>query len=160
MSARIDIANQALVKSDEAPVWGAAYQYKIPNDIIRVIRVEPRRETGGGPPYASFTGNNRVIDRRPEADWQVESSYIITDEDAIMCKGIRRVEDEGIYSPMFTQAFAAYLATLLAYPLTESNAKFNAMSALYTLNLSLAKTRDGQTGTPKRTRNRTLINAR
>ncbi len=136
------------------PVWGAANRFSVPSDIIRVLRVEAGGGILGG--YDSL----HSIDRRPEADWLIESGYIITNADAIVCKAIRRIEDEGIYSPLFVHAFAAHLAMLMAYPLTESDTKFRAMSALYTLKLKDAKSRDGLQGSSKRIRNRTLQNVR
>jgi len=84
----------------------------------------------------------------------------MTDEDSIVCTGIRRIEDEGIFSPLFDLAFAAHLATFLAYALTDSDGKFNAASALYTLKIQEAKSRDGLQGGSSRIRNRSLQNVR
>ncbi len=147
-------------KDPEGPVWGAGFRFKIPSNIIRVLRVE---NTFTGPLPSGTVGNvnqQRQIGRRMEADWKLESGYIITDESAILCKGIRRIEDEGIFSNLFVHAFAAKLAMLTAYSITESDGKFNAMSALYKLHIQEAKTRDGLQGSPSRLRNRSLQNAR
>ena len=137
------------------PEWGASYQYTIPSDILRVLQVERVNVSGLG---AAF--NSRRIGRDMQADWRVESGQIITDDDAIYCRGIRKIEDEGIYSPLFIHALAAHLAMLSAYALTESNVKFNGMSALYTLKIQEAKSRDGLQGSSQRIRNRSLQNIR
>jgi hypothetical protein len=137
------------------PIAGAAYYYPIPSDILRVLRVDrPGANAFGG------RSDPHTIDRQEQADWRRESDYILTNESSIVCKGIRRIEDEGIFSALFVHAFAAHLAMLAAYPITESDGKFNAMSALYTLKIKEAKSRDGQVGTSKRIRNRTFDRVR
>lgn len=143
-------------KDVDPPVWGASFRYLIPSDIIRVILVETNRSG----PMSAMRSDMHTIDRRPQADWQVESGYIISNDDGILCKGIRRVEDEGIYTPLFTEALAGRLAMLCAYPLTESDNKYNAMAVLSASFLKGAWSRDAQTGSSKRIRNRSLRNAR
>jgi hypothetical protein len=141
------------------PVAGAAIRYKIPSDIIRVLRVgRPSDELYGGG-WANLT-DNRTIDRAQSVDFRVESGYIITNESSITCKGIRRVSDEGSFSNLFSHAFAAHLAMITAYSITESDGTFNAMSALYQLKIQEAKSRDGLQGTSRRIRNRSLQYAR
>jgi hypothetical protein len=142
-------------QSGTTPIAGASYYYPIPSDILRVLRVDrPGTNAFGGrsDPY--------TIDREQQADWRREGNFILTNESSIVCKGIRRIEDEGIYSPLFVHAFAAHLAMLTAYSLTESDGKFNAMSALYGLKIQEAKSRDGQQGTSKRIRNRSFDRVR
>ena len=144
----------------DPPEWGAQNLFVVPSDIIRVLRVEANR---GSPLPATGAGiqvTGKSIYRRAEADWQLQSGNIMTDEDSIVCTGIRRIEDEGIFSPLFDLAFAAHLATFLAYALTDSDGKFNAASALYTLKIQEAKSRDGLQGSSKRIRNRSLQNVR
>jgi hypothetical protein len=142
-----------------APVAGASLRYKIPSDIIRVLRVgRPSDELYGGG-WANLT-DNRTIDRAQSVDFRVESGYIITNESSITCKGIRRVSDEGSFSNLFSHAFAAHLAMITAYSITESDGTFNAMSALYQLKIREAKSRDGLQGTSRRIRNRSLQYAR
>ncbi len=147
-------------KLTDEPEWGAQNFFLVPSDIIRVLRVEANR---GGPLPASGAGlevANRSIYRRTEADWQLQSGKIMTGEDSIVCTGIRRMEDEGSFSPLFSLAFAAHLAMYLAYALTDSDGKWNAASALYVQKIQEAKSRDGLQGSSKRIRNRTLQNVR
>jgi len=148
------------VKLTESPVWGAQNRFAIPADIIRVIRIEANR--GAPLPSAQIgqTSNRKTIYRRPQADWLIQSGVILTNEDAIVGTGIRIIEDEGIFSPLFALAFSCNLAMLLSYTLSESNVKFNAMSALYEMYLQKASSRDGLQGTSKRIRNRSLQNVR
>ncbi len=148
-------------KLEQDPDWAAANFFSVPSDIIRIIRVEANR-AGVTLPQSTISnvGQTKSIYRRSEADWHLESGLIISDEDSIVCLGIRRVEDEGIFSPLFTIAFVAHLATYLAYALTDSDGKFNAASALYTLKIKEAVSRDGMQGSSKRIRNRSLQNVR
>ena len=142
-------------KEADSPEWGANNRFTIPNDILRVLAVEAVGSSNLGNSFS-----NHQLGRAMQADWLVESGYIITDEDAIYCRGIRQVTDEGIYSPLFCHAFAAHLAMLCTYALSESNVKFNAMSALYQLKIQQAKSRDAVQGSNKRIRNRSLQNVR
>lgn len=142
-------------KDTEAPVWGAANQFPIPANVMRVTQVESNTY-GAASSYDSI----HSIGRRQQADYRVESGFIITDEDSILCRGIRTIEDEGIYSGLFDHAFAAKLAMMTAYSLTESNSKFQAMASLYAATIAEAKSRDGLQGSNKRIRNRSLQNIR
>ncbi len=147
-------------KDGQSPLTGAQNRFKIPSNIIRVIRVGRPTDGSFGAPDIGTTGDIYSIDRAPQVDHRVESGYILTNEDSISCKGIRRIADEGIYSNLFVHAFAAHLAMLGAYPITESSGKFNAMSALYMLKIKEAKSHDGLQGTSRRVRNRSLLNVR
>lgn len=140
----------------DPPTWGAAYRFKIPSDTLRIIAVE--RNSAG--PIPQGYSSVHSIGRRRQADYVVESGYILTDESGIMVKGIRQIEDEGIYSNLFAHALSAKLAMVTCYALSESNVKFNAMSALYQLQIQEAKTRDGLQGSNKRIRNRSLQDVR
>lgn len=141
--------------SQEKPIGGASNFFPVPSDILRVLRCDrPDAAT-----WATIS-DSHSIDRAQQVDWRIESGMILTNQESIVCKGIRRVEDEGIYSPLFCHAFSAHLAMLAAYPITESDGKFNAMSALYTMKIREAKSRDGLQGTSKRVRNRTIERVR
>jgi hypothetical protein len=142
-------------QSTEVPIAGASFYFPIPSDIIRVLRADKPGASAWG-----LLDDPHSIDRQPQVDWRREGDNILTNENAIVCKGIRRIEDEGIYSPLFVHAFAAHLAMLCAYPITESDGKFNAMSALYQLKIKMAKSRDGQQGTSKRIRNQSFDRVR
>ena len=136
-------------KSTSDPEWGWGSAFPIPSDILRVTRVDRTDYVGLG------TGMNRH-----PADHEVEGRQILCNEDVIYCKGIRRIEDEGIYSPMFDEAFGYKLAVLSCLILTESNTKMQTMAGLYVDAIAKAKSRDGMQGTTKRLRNQTLSRAR
>ena len=140
------------------PLWNAAHKFRIPADLLRITTVEPNR-VGGGPLYV-YNDNRHTIGRRPQADYVVESGFIVTNEDAIVIRGIRKMEDEGSFSNLFCDALSARLAMDTCFAFTESAVKWNAMSALYQVKVKEAKTRDGLQGSSQRIRNRSLDNAR
>ena len=139
-------------KSNTPPVWGFSSAFPIPSDILRVLQVDRDFST-------AFT-TQRDEGRRNQIFHVIEGREILCDEEAIFCTGIRRVEDEGIYSNLFAQAFAAQLAILTAYMLTESNSKFQAVAAIYAGLIKQARARDGQQGSTRRLRSNWLRRVR
>lgn len=148
---------QPAVSSTE-PEWGWLYAFPIPSDILRVTRVD-RNWTGGvGFNYGGEQQDNPV-------DHEVEyvngvGRAILCNEDEIFCKGVRKIEDEGIFSPLFVEAFGCKLAYLAADAITASNTKTQIALTLYTDAIAKAKTRDGMQNTTRRMRNRTLSRRR
>ena len=138
-------------REEDAPTWGWAYAYPLPSDILRVLRVD--RD------YPSQSLNRDRMYRN-QVPFEVEQRKILTSESSIYCTGIRRIEDEGIYSNLFCHAFSAKLAMLTCYAITESNQKFKAMAAIYDGAIKEAKSRDGQQGTTRRMRSHWLRRAR
>jgi hypothetical protein len=133
-------------KSATAPEWGWANAFPIPSDIIRVTQVDRYDFTRGM--------------ERTQADHAIEGREILTDENEVFCKGLRRIEDEGIYSPLFDEAFAYKLAANACLMLTQSNTVLKTWALIYTEAIAKAKARDGMQGTTRRVRNKTLRNSR
>ena len=144
-------------KSAIAPEWGWANAYPIPPDIVRVTDVD-----------RDLIGVAAVRDtelRRNPIPHVVEyvsgiGKAILCDEDPIFCKGVRRIDDEGIYSPLFVEAFAAKLAYLAALPITQSNNIRDNALALHVGLIRDAKSRDGMQSTTRRMRSQSLSRAR
>lgn len=139
-------------KNTTEPVWGWAYAYDLPSDILRLLRVD--RDTTGG---LAVQGDDM---RRDQVAHELEGRKILCNQDPIYCTGIRAVEDEGIFSPMFSEAFAAKLAWHASIPITESNAKKDRMAALFIDALNRAKSRDGMQSSTRRLRSHWLRRAR
>lgn len=134
-------------KSSTDPDWGWSNAFPIPSDILRVTEVDLNLPPAGQSIFLD------PMDRSP-APHVVENRIILTNDDPIYCTGIRKVEDEGIFSALFDHAFAAKLAMLSCYAITESNTKFKAMATLYGAMIGEAKTRDAQQSTTRRLRHR------
>lgn len=139
-------------QSSSTPDWGWSFSYELPSDIIRLLRVD--RDRAGG-----LTTQTSDMNRHQIAH-ELEGRVILCNESEIHCTGIRRVDDEGIFSPLFVEAFATKLAYLAAIPITESNQKQNNMAALYTAAINAAKSRDGMQGSTRRLRSHWLRKAR
>ncbi len=139
-------------KSSTAPLWGFSSAFPIPSEILRVLQVDLN--------FSSPFLTQRDDGRRNQVFHVVEGREILCNEEAIFCTGIRRVADEGIYSNLFAHAFAAKLAMLISYMISESNSKFQAMAAIYAGTIAEAKTRDGQQGSTRRMRSNWLRRVR
>lgn len=143
-------------KLAEAPVYGPAFAFAIPSDILRVTRVDYRDLNWG---WENDRWSSRSFGQ-DQAEWTVESGVILSDRDPLFCQGIRRITDEGIYSPLFVHAFAAKLATLTAITLTQSATIQREMAGIYAGFIREAASRDGQQGRNRRIRNQSLNVAR
>ena len=135
------------------PIYGASFAFDIPTNILRVIAVD-------NPNTTSNTDFTLPINSREQLDWVFEKRQVICNADIIHCRGIRRVEQEGLFSPNFVQAFAAKLAFLCAMNLTSSAEIQGNMMVLYDMFIKVAKSRDGKQGRSQRIRHRSLIHSR
>ena len=133
------------------PQWGDYNAFSVPAEIIRVLTVDRNTDTG------MDLGR---IGGREQLDWVFERNLILCREDVIYCRGIRRIEEEGRFSPLFVHAFAAKLAALVALNLTASAEIQGNMYALYDQFISEAKSRDGLQGRSRRIRSRYLLKSR
>jgi len=138
-------------KSETSPAWGWANAFPIPSDIIRVTMVD-RNNNFSIIPQGDMVEN--------PVDHQIEGNEILCNDNVIYCKGVRRMEDEGGYSPLFVEAFAAKLAYLAALPITSSRGTKKDMLDLHTGLIKDAKIRDGIQNTTRRMRNTHLLDAR
>ena len=138
--------------SSTPPPWGWQYAFPIPSEIIRVIQVDRNWVT-----VSNFSAS--ALERDP-VPHEVEGREILCDQDVIYCKGIRRIEDEGIYSPLFAEAFGARLAVLGALPLTESAKVQQLALTIYAGLIKDAKSRDGMQNSTRRIRNKSFSRVR
>ena len=135
------------------PVYGATKAFDIPTDILRVISVDNPKDT-------SNTDFTLPINSREQLDWVFERRQVICNQDVIHCRGIRRIEQEGLFSPTFVQAFATMLAFKCALALTSSAEIQANMLAMYVEFIKIAKSRDGLQGRSQRLRQRSLVKSR
>jgi hypothetical protein len=138
-------------KLTDDPIFGGLNAFSVPPEILRVLTVERR--------YDTPSINNR-IGSYEQLDWVLESDRILCNEEVIHCRGIRRIEQEGRFSPLFVQAFAAKLAALTALSLTASSEIQANMYALFDRFMATAKSRDGLQGRSKRLRSRWTYKSR
>lgn len=136
-------------KSATDPLWGWGSAFPLPSDILRLLRVD-RNAIG-------IRFNDM---QRNQVPHELYNRIIFCNEDTIYCTGIRRVEDEGIYSGLFAEAFATKLASLAALPLTESNQKWQEMVNMHQSFLRTAKARDGMQSTSRPIRSHWIAGVR
>ena len=108
-----------------SPLFGFSYQYQLPSDCLRML--EPSEES---------------------ATFRVEGRKVLTDESTLYIRYIKRVVDPSEFTPGFSRAVAAKLASYIAYPITRNHTLSVDMNKLYELRLADAASVDGQSGTP------------
>jgi hypothetical protein len=135
------------------PVYGPGIAYDIPPQIIRVIACDNPNNSYDYPFVSKINGREQI-------DWQLEGDKIICSEAVIHCRGVRRIEEEGRFSPLFVQAFAAKLAFLLAQVVTSDPDIAQNVYAMYDLFIKEAVSRDGIQGRSRQIVNRQLAKSR
>lgn len=138
--------------ASEGPLYGYSNRYPMPANILRVVDVQP---AVGGLSYL-FDPNER--NRRQEPH-QVIGRYIHADRD-IYCTGIKRIDQEGIFSPSFIRALTFYLAYSIAIPLTESNSKRDEAKGMWLVELKRAEGLDGMNSSTRRLRTNAIVGKR
>lgn len=138
-------------KLEAKPEFGGLNAFSVPPEILRVLTVDQEHST---PVISNKIGSYEQL------DWVLEGGHILCKEEVIYCRGIRRIEQEGKFSPLFVHALAAKLASLTALALTASAEIQGNMFALYDRFIHEAKSRDGLQGRTKRIRSRWTYKSR
>lgn len=127
-----------LAQDAVAPAFGYTYQYVLPSNTIRVIRV--------------YDTGSLIEDPEPVDDWVREGWRILTNEPApIYAQAIMRV-DEGSFSPGMVLALSARLTSVFAIPLTENRQLAKDFLDFYKAQLIDAASLDGSQGRTQRLR--------
>jgi hypothetical protein len=96
---RVQIAADA-----SAPAWGYNKQYTLPSDFMALLEIR------GNPEY------------------RLEGGYILTNNASpIYIRYIARIENSGLFDPLFVEAFATRLAFEGCEEITQSNTKKEAL---------------------------------
>ena len=96
------IARETLLRLAEEPLFGWAYQYALPRDFIRLVQLNGYGET------------------EAQRSSEIEGGALLTNETEARIRYVRRVEDAGLFDPLFAEALMVKLASKLAQPLTGS----------------------------------------
>ena len=89
-----------LAKDSTAPAWGYVNRFTLPSDFLA------------------------LMDIRNDPEYTIENGYILSDEGApLYVRYVSKVEDTGLYPPLFTEALAASLAYEACEKITQSNTK-------------------------------------
>ena len=92
-----------LAASVEASVWRWEYQYVLPTDLLRLVRVVSAAE--------------REVDQ-----WEVQGRVLLCDDEApLYLAYVRREQDPQKYDALLSEALSARMSATLAYPLSGSS---------------------------------------
>ncbi len=114
-----------------APVWKWDYQYQLPVDFLRIVRVVNNQE-------------------REISQWEVQGKIILCNEEApIFISYIRRETVVQYYDALLDEALSARMSAALAYPLTGSTSLAQAFWDVYREKILEARGVDAREGVPE-----------
>jgi len=116
----------ALAQLAGAPVYEFDNWFQIPNDCLRILRVE----------------NNEAV------TYVIEKDKILTNEDAISIEYISDI-GEGYFTQTFAELLAARLAADICYALLQSTSYAQYLEAKFDKDFALTRSRDAQEGTAR-----------
>jgi hypothetical protein len=132
---RVQIAADAT-----APLWGASNQFTLPAD-----------------PYCLKVRELQDL----TIDFVVEGRKLLVDAGGpLNLIYTRRVTDTEEFTGLFVETLELHLAAKIAFGLTRSNSRADALWAQYLAQLRQARSSDGQEGTPPERADSEFINAR
>lgn len=108
---RYCIKRANLAADTSTPLWDWSYQYPIPTDCLRILQVGQYYPTPNLSDLISSGGQEYVL----------EGKYILSNQAGpLKLRYLSRVTDPVQFDTAFDMAFSAYLAYLVAEPLTAS----------------------------------------
>lgn len=125
------IKRQALAQESTAPAFEYSYQYPLPADCLRVIRLDEEIYSSGDP------------------DYRVEQGKIVTDEGTVKIEYVAQITDAEQFEPLFVDCLAQRLAAELAMRLTDNAQAAQAAWQAYDQKVSMARTFDAREGRPR-----------
>ena len=107
----------------DAPAWGFSFQYPLPADFIKLVQVNE---------FYARTNSQQAL-------WSVERGLILTNLSApLKVRYVWRVDNPGLFDPLFVEALACRLAMEACETLTQSETKFGRCAEQYKAALSEA----------------------
>jgi hypothetical protein len=91
-----------LNRLSDAPAFEWSYAYQLPTDCLRVVQLNGWEAT------------------ERQGQYSIEARSLMTNEDAAEIRYVSRITDTTLYHPLFVDALATKLASVLAGPLTGS----------------------------------------
>lgn len=129
----------------DAPAYGWARQFTVPEECLRLVQV--------GDDYVFYTGLLETF--------QLEGGVIMTDEAApLRLRYVERVTNVGLWPVLFGRVVAMQLAIDACEKLTTSSAKQTALNDAYALAVAQARKQSAIERPPQRAENSDWLNAR
>lgn len=119
------IGRQQLSQLSTAPSFEFSYQYQLPTDCLRAVRL-----------YNSVE------------PFRVEGRKLLTDSNSVSLIYIKKETDVGLYDSVFSDILATKLASEIAYSITKNSGLSQSLKQEYDIKLKHAKRFDAQEGTP------------
>lgn len=124
------MSRRQLVALAAAPEFGYNLKYNLPGDCMRLVMI--------GGYYAGIDLTNYRNEPDQEM-WTIEGREILTNLAAPLdVRFVKLITDTATFHPSFDMTLAAYLAMLLAEPLTQSDQKRERAERQYKHELSVA----------------------
>lgn len=120
------IKRAALPLLSSTPAYYFSYEFQLPGDWIRIIRAE-----------------------NDDVEYKIEGRKLLTEVDTFNCRYLFRNETVQEYDSLLVDVIASKLAVNLAMPLIQDLSVLDAMLKLYEDKLRIARSVDGQEGTPE-----------
>ena len=114
----------------DAPIWGYDTQFQLPSDFLRLDFVG---DFYVGADLSEFRGSEPAI-------YAIEEGKLLCDlDDPLNIRYVARLENTGLYDPLFNEMFACKLGMQVCETLTQSNSKMESIAAQYDMALREAK---------------------
>lgn len=128
----------SLALLSDTPAFGFDFQYQLPADCLRVLENDD-----------------------PESEWQIEAGGIlVTNSSSVAIRYVKRVTEEGYFSPGFSECFALKLAHDVCYAITQSTALKKMLADEYMQKIKETRSFDGQEGGTRRVYAREWLDSR
>lgn len=131
------IKRLGLAKLSAAPSFGYTFQYQLPSDCLRVLKLSEHR-----------------------TEYRIEGRKLLTDSNDINLIYIKKEEDTTQYDANFSNVLALRIASEIAYNITNSASMVNITADLYKKALAEAKTFDAQEDSINVLKTDTFLDAR
>lgn len=115
------IVRSGLAQLSATPAFGYSYQYQLPGDCLRVLRIKDTN-----------------------AEYRIEGRKLLTDENTVNLIYIKKVTDVTQFDANFADLVALKLASELAYNITNNASLSQGMVDLFERRLRRAKMNDAQ----------------
>ena len=112
-----------LASDTATPAWGFSYQFTLPSDCLRVLRIEDY-----------------------DSDYKVEGRKIVSNINSMKILYIARIEDPNEYDEILRETLSSALGADIAYAITSSNPVAQNMNQLFQSKLREARFVDATEG--------------
>ena len=112
-----------LARDTEAPSWGFSYQFTLPADCLRVLKI-----------------------LNYDYDYKVEGRKILANHGTVKIQYVARIDDPNQYDELLRETISAALAADIAYAVTSSNPVTKNMYQLFQEKLKEARFVDATEG--------------